>query len=159
MENPGERHAKRPLTAWVLIVLVFILGISAIISGAMLFLAPDGSLMQMSAEPLQGTPFPDYFVPGMILFLFVGIFPLVVGLGLVSKIWPRIAVLNPFKNYRWAWTGSLAVGIVLLVWIITETLMLGYISFLQPVMAGWGVVVLFLTLLPNIKRYYRYPVR
>ena len=148
---------KRPLAGWALILLTFILAIGGIISGPMLFLAPDGRLMQWTVDQLAGSPFPDYLIPGIILFLFVGVFPFIVGLGLARKIWGALNRLNPFKGYRWAWTGSLGVGIILLIWIITETAMLGYISFLQPLMAAWGILILLFTLLPRVRGYYRNP--
>jgi len=152
MANSGN---KRPASAWILILLVLILGIMAVISGAMLFLAPDGSLMGMSADVLEKSPFNDYLFPGLVLFVFNGIFPIITGIGLVKTGWKWLETLNPFKQYQWAWTGSLAAGIILLIWIITETLLLGYISFLQPVMAVWGLVILLLTLLPGVRGYYR----
>jgi hypothetical protein len=155
MGNTVEPPQKRPFTAWVLILLVFILGIMAVISGAMLFLAPDGRLMMWTTEQLEGTPFPDYLIPGIVLFIFNGVFPLIVGAGLVKTRWKGLEPLNPFKHHHWAWTGSLAAGIILLIWISTETLMLGYTSFLQPLMAAWGVLLIFLVLLPGTRRYYR----
>jgi hypothetical protein len=154
MVNTGKKVRGRPFTAWILIVLMFGLGIGALISGPMLFLAPDGHLMQWTVDQLEGTPFPDYLVPGIILFVFMGIYPVLVGFGLIKDRWKWTNALNPFKNFRWAWTGALAAGIILLIWIGTETLMLGYISFLQPVMAVWGVLILFLALLPNVRQYY-----
>jgi hypothetical protein len=145
---------RRPFSAWLLVVLVFLLAVGAIISGPMLFLAPDGHLMQWTVDQLKGTPFPDYLLPGIILFVFVGIFPLLTGIGLVARENTALAALNPFKKYSWAWTASLAVGIILEIWIITETALLGYISFLQPLMAVWGVLILALTLVPSVRKYY-----
>jgi hypothetical protein len=155
MVNTGEKVRGRPFTAWFLIVLMFGLGLGALISGPMLFLASDGRLMLWTVDQLESTPFPDYLIPDIILFVFMGIYPALVGLGLVKDRWQGMNALNPFKNFRWAWTGSLAAGIILLIWIAVETLMLGYISFLQPVMAVWGVLVILLTLLPNVRKYYR----
>jgi hypothetical protein len=155
MGSTGEAPQKRPFTIWILIVLMFGLCIGALISGPMLFLAPDGHLMQWTVDQLERSPFRDYMVPGIILFVFNGIFPLIVGAGLVKTRWKGLAQLNPFKHHHWAWTGSVAAGIILLIWIATETLMLGYISFLQPVMAVWGVLIIFLVLLPGTRRHYR----
>ena len=152
----GDRTASRPITLWILIVLMFILGFAAIVSGPMLFLAPDGSLMQMSVDALKGTPFSDYLIPGIILFIFMGLYPIFVGISLIKR--PKsnfLNSLNPFKGYHWAWTASLASGLILLIWIITETLFIGYESFLQPLMAGWGILILVLTLLQNVRRYYK----
>ncbi|MDD4924719.1 MAG: hypothetical protein PHF74_07845 [Dehalococcoidales bacterium] len=147
--------SHRPVVAWVLIVLLLFIGLGAVISGAMLFVAPDGHLMQWSTNDLAGTPFPNYLIPGIILFTFIGIFPLIVGYSLIkSPDWRWPDALNPVKKKHWAWTASWATGIIMLIWIGVETILLGYISFLQPVIAVYGVLIILLTLLPNISRYY-----
>ena len=147
--------AGRPFSSRVLIALVFVLGIGAFVSGPMLFLVPDGSLMKMSADILKGTPFPDYLIPGIVLFIFIGLYPLVVCIGLAKRSWKSLEAINPLKTFHWSWTASLVAGIALLIWIAAETLWLGYVSFLQPVMAVWGILILLFALLPGVKRYYR----
>jgi hypothetical protein len=127
-----------------------------LISGAMLFAAPDGSLMQWSTDDLAGTPFSNYLIPGIILFTFNGIFPVFVGYGLLKKpAWKWPDVINPSKNMHWAWTASWAAGVIMLIWITMETALLGFISFLQPFIMGYGVVIILLTILPPVQRYYR----
>jgi hypothetical protein len=149
-----DTSKNRPFGAWVLIIIMIFLGIGAIISGPMLFLSPDGDLMGMSTDLLEGSPFSNYLIPGLILFIFVGVLPLLVGIGLINTKWKGLFFLNPFPHRHWAWTGSVAAGLALLIWIITETVMLGYISFLQPVMGIWGALILALTALPAVRRYY-----
>jgi hypothetical protein len=148
-------NTRRPFAAWILIVLMIVLAIGGIVSGPMLFLSPNGNLIGMSTDYLNGSPFPDFLLPGVILFLFNGVFPALVAAGLIVTGWKGLNVLNPFKAFKWAWTGSLAAGVILLIWIITETAMLGYISFLQPVMGAWGIIILLLTVLPGVRRFYR----
>ena len=145
-----------PLMAWILVVLVFIIGLGALISGAMLFAAPDGRLLQMSTGILAGTPFSNYLVPGLILFGFLGVFPVFVGYGLLRQprwTWPE--ALNPSKTVYWAWTASWAAGAVMMIWIAVETILLGFISFLQPVIAAYGMVIIVLTLTPAVRIHYR----
>jgi len=154
MTTTAKTSKGRPFSAWLLIILVFFLAIGAIISGPMLFLSPDGSYLQMSTDVLKNTPFSNYLIPGIILFVFIGLFPLLVGVGLAKIAWQAMNFLNPFKKYHWGWTGSLAVGAILLIWIIVETVLIGYMSALQPIMGAWGVVILLLTLLPNVRKYY-----
>ena len=146
---------SRSFTSWILILLNSILGIGAVISGAMLFVAPDGRLLQMSTDAVQGTPFPDFLIPGLILFTFMGLLPIFVGYSLIKRpAWNGINMLNPFNRYHWAWTASLTSGLVLLIWIATETLLIGYEFILQPIMAAWGILIILLTLLPNVRRFY-----
>ena len=154
---PGRRQAvSRPVAAWATIVLLAFIGIGAVISGAMLFAAPDGHLMQWTTDQLAHTPFSNYLIPGVILFTFVGIFPLFVAYGLVKRpVWAWPDAINPARRMHWAWTGSWAAGVIMLIWIGVETALLGYISFLQPAIAIYGVVLIVLTLLPQMRRYYR----
>ncbi len=147
---------KRPFEVWLLVVLMFFLGVGALISGPMLFAAPDGHLLQWTPEMLEGTPFTNYVIPGIILFLLVGAYQVVVGysmLRLPDWRWPDR--LNLYRRYHWAWSASWADGVILLIWIGTEAALLGYISPLQPVVAGWGIVLIALTLLPGVRRYCR----
>lgn len=139
----------------LLVVLQALLGIGAVISGAMLTLSPDGSYLQLPLNLLDNSPFSDYLIPGIVLFVFVGIFPLFVAYGLwKTPAWKNINTLNPFKKFHWVWTTSLASGLILLIWIGTETVLVGYVSFLQPLMGAWGLIIIFLTLLPVVKRHY-----
>ena len=148
----------RPFTALVLIILLLVMGAGALISGPMLFLAPDGRLMQWTVEQLEGTPFTDYLVPGIILFLLVGVLPVFTGIGLIKKpAWRWPEALNVCKGFHWSWTGAWASGVIMLIWIITETALLGYVSFLQPLVAAWGIGIIILTMLPGVRRNYRKP--
>jgi hypothetical protein len=153
---PNETQLrKRPLSSVVLALLVLLLGIGAVISGPMLFFEPSGRLMQWSVDQLRGTPFPDYTIPGLVLFLFLGLFPIFVGVGLMAKPrWKWPDAINPSKRHHWAWAASWATGIIALIWIAVETLLLGLISFLQPVIAVWGALILLITFLPRVNRYY-----
>ena len=150
----GPSTTKRSFSAWLLFILLLVIGIGALISGAMLFLAPDGHLLMWSVDMLKGTPFSNYLAPGLILFLFIGVFPVFVSFSLLKLPgwrWPD--KINPTKQFHWAWSASWAVGVIMLIWIVTETGLLGYISVLQPIVALWGILIVILTLLPPTRRY------
>jgi hypothetical protein len=145
---------KRSFIVWLLIALLFVIGVGALISGPMLFLARDGHLFTWSVDMLTGTPFPDFLIPGIILFLFVGVFPVFAAYGLLKLPgwrWPE--AINTSGQYHWAWAASWAEGVILLLWIIVEWVMVGYISFLQPLVVIWGVALIVLTLLSSTRRY------
>ncbi len=145
-----------PFAAKLLIFLLFFLGIGAIASGAMLFAAPDGRFLGMTVDLLEGSPFRDYLIPGIILFLAVGVFQLLTAYGLMTRSrwrWPD--ALNPVKFQHWAWTASWAAGVIMIIWIAVETALLGYVSFLQPLIFVWALVLIILTFLPGVRRYYR----
>lgn len=140
---------------WLLLSLLLSIGIGALISGLLLFLAPDGHLMMWSVEMLNGTPFHNFLVPGIILFLFIGVFSVFAVYGLLKRPWSWLETFNPCKDYHWPWTAAWAEGVIMLIWIAVETLLLNYVSFLQPLIMGWGVVIIVLTLLPPVRNYLR----
>jgi hypothetical protein len=154
--KPERAGRPRPAVAWLLIILLFFLGGGGLISGFMLFSRPDGSLIGMSTGLLKGSPFTDFLIPGLILFLFVGAFQVFAGFGLLMRTgWNGPEVINPCKNFHWAWTAAWAAGVIMLVWIVVETALLGYISLLQPIIFVWGWLLIALALLPPVRRYYQ----
>jgi hypothetical protein len=92
-------------------VLEIFLGIGALFGGGALLLAPDGHLLGMTTKTLVGSPFQSYLVPGILLFLFVGIAPL-----LATAITVRRKALAPFA--------AVAVGLTLVGWISVEMVVL-----------------------------------
>src|SRR5205823_4490368 len=102
-----------------LAVLELLVGLGAVAGGASLALAPNGSILHMPLENLSGTPFPDYFIPGLLLGLVVG------GTHIAA------AALTLMRNCNARPAGILA-GSVLIVWILTQLALIGYQHPLQP---------------------------
>ncbi|MEZ4234567.1 MAG: hypothetical protein R3C15_13455 [Thermoleophilia bacterium] len=73
---------------------------------------------------LDGTPFRDYRVPSLVLLVAVG-GSMAVAAALALAAWPRAGA--------WAAAGA---GVVLLGWIAAQVALIGYRSFLQPLMAA-----------------------
>lgn len=48
------------------------LGLAAVVGGALLAAAPDARLLGMDTALLEGTPFSDYLVPGLLLACLIG---------------------------------------------------------------------------------------
>jgi hypothetical protein len=82
-------------------------------------------------EWLNGSPFPDYFVPSLILLVVVG------GSFMVAAI----AV---FTGLRIAPLAALTAGIVVLGWLTVQLAIIGYVSWMQPTTAIAGVLILVL---------------
>lgn len=144
---------SRPLLVMLVILLHILLGIGAIVGGGALILSPDGSLTGIPLYFLDNSPFSDFLIPGLILFIFNGLYPLVVAYSLwalPSWRWPD--AINPFKQTHWSWAASLAVGVILVIWISVQVQFIPY-SPLQVIYFCWGVVTLALTLLPAVRRY------
>ena len=131
---------RRPLTAWVLLALLIVQGLGGLAGGLSLTIAPDGSIMKMSTSLLDGSPFRDFLIPGLILMLVLGVLPLVAAVGL----WLR---------RRWAWYAAFVVGCGLMIWILVEITIIPYDA-LQPIFGGVGLLIFVVSLLRPVRRYY-----
>ena len=88
-------------------------------------------------EWLQGSPFSDYTVPSLILFVIVG----------GSFLTAAIAV---FARARIARASALIAGVIVLIWIAVQIAIIGYVSWMQPATTIGGVLILSLAwLLPQ----------
>jgi hypothetical protein len=110
------------------LVLLVLLALMALAGGAALVSKPDGSVMQMPVRLLSGSPFPDYFVPGLILGGLFGIGSLAVALFSLRR-W-RIA---PFLAF--------AIGAGQMIWIVVELAIIREVSILHPICFGIGLAI------------------
>jgi hypothetical protein len=104
-------HQKLPGIARLAIVLEISLGLGALFGGGALILGPDGHLLGMPTTLLAGSPFPSYLVPGIVLFTFVGVAPLV-------------AAAITFRRHAIAPLAAVAVGLTLIGWVSVEMVVL-----------------------------------
>ena len=112
--RPTPPH-RLPGIARLAVGLEIFLGLGALFGGGLLILAPDGRLLGMPANLLTGTPFQSFLVPGICLFVFVGIAPL-----LAAAMTLRRQVIAPLA--------AVAVGLMLMGWIASEMVALAGIG-------------------------------
>ena len=146
---------KRSVASYLLIFLIFIQIISAVPAGWILITDPSGINLGLPIEMLQYSPFPDFLIPGLFLFIVLGIFPTIIVYGLIKK--PEFKLINKinlYKKYHWSWTFSYYLGLLLVLWINMELLFIREYSFLQVIISVLGVAIIFITHLPRTKRDY-----
>ncbi len=145
---------KRPFEIWILILLLIILSLNALYGGVGFILKPDGSLMGINATWLEDSPFSNFLFPGILLILFLGIFPAIALFGIFSKKRIRLFdTLNCFPEKHWGWIYAIFSGIGANIWIIVQQLITGYF-FLQPVIAAVGMLIIITSLLPRVQKYF-----
>lgn len=150
---------NRPATVYFIIGILTLVGLNGWIAGIGLFIFPDGRWIGLQLSWLNGSPFNSFRIPGLLLFLFIGVGCLFTAVGLLfrpSWQWPQ--QLNVFPDKFWAWSFSIYCGFMLCIWIITQQVLTDYF-FLQPAINGLGVCLLILTLLPATQVYYKTPAR
>ena len=151
----NNRTRSRPFVLSVLIFLQVFLGLQGLFGGGAFLLAPDGRLLQMPFSHLKNSPFSSFLIPGLLLFLFLGVYPMAVSYSLwkqPSWRWPDF--LNPFKSTHWSWAGSLAAGVIAIIWIIVQIQWVP-VGFLHIFILGWGILILIFTLIPSVRQYYK----
>ncbi len=133
---------KRPPGLYALVTAIVFQGLSGIAGGIGLVADPTGEALRIPADWLQGSPFRDYLVPGLVLLLVLGLLPLVAVYGL----WTR---------QRWSRPAALALSVALIVWIGVEISVIGYHARppLQLIYGSLGIVMLVLALLPSVRRH------
>lgn len=143
----------RPAESYLVLLPLLFISFGALYGGGALVLKPDGSLLGM--EPwLAKIPFGSFLVPGLILFLFNGVLPLLVVTGLLGKFtwqWPER--LNIYPQQHWSWTFSLYCGIITITWITVQQFLTDFFL-LQPIVLTAGLLVIVCTMLPRVMRYY-----
>jgi hypothetical protein len=145
---------RRPAAVTALIVAQLFLALGALAGGATLMASPKGGAIKLPLSDLRGSPFSDFLIPGVILFVVLGVGPVIVAWALLRR--PRVtalAAVNPFRRQYWGWTASGVIGVGLVIWIAVEAVIIPY-SFLQPFYAAVGIVIIALTLAPSARAYY-----
>jgi len=93
-------------------VLQILVGVGAVVSGAMLIADPSGAPLHAPVEMLKGSPFHDFLLPGVILFLVNGVGQL--GAGVLS-----------IRLHRWSGFIGAVFGFGLMIWIFVQVSMIG----------------------------------
>lgn len=145
----------RPFGLLILMMCLLFLGVSAVIGGFQLVADPSGGLMQMPVSWLAHSPFQNFLIPGLILGV-------VIGLGSLSTLvvlwlrpnWTFAASLTALTHEHWSWMAAFALGLALVIWIVTQMLMLRVTNGLQWFFLAFGAFMLLLTLEPHVRAYF-----
>lgn len=101
---------------------------------------PSGTNQGISIETLKNTPFDDFLIPGLILFIMFGLG------GLITTI----IVMKKIKGYPFL---TISMGFALSLFISVEILMLKDVHFLQIIYAIIGISLVILGILLRKKEY------
>lgn len=117
----------------ILVALLTLVGLNAVVAGALLVATPDGSLLGMQPGLLRRGPFGDFLVPGLVLLTVNGLGSLLAGVALVAR-------------WRGAEQAAGALGAFLLAWILVQVAIVGPTSPLQALLLVIGAAELGLAL-------------
>jgi hypothetical protein len=140
---------------YLLYCLHLFLGVNACVGGLLLMIKSDGSLLQMNQDFLKNSGFSNFFIPGLLLFTFVGLLSMLTFCGLAFKFnFKMLNLLNIYSDRHWAWAFSLYTGITTILWITIQLLITAYF-WIQPVIILTGLSILICSLTPGIMQYYK----
>lgn len=147
---------RKSFACYLLIFLHVFLGIGAIFGGSLLMFSPDGSILSMPLEMLENSPFNNFFIPGLILFVGLGILPIITAIYLISEKSLKIAEkLSLYKETHWSWNISLYIGFILIIWIIIQLYIIQGVAFIHVFYIFLGIAIQSITLHPTVKAHYK----
>ena len=120
-------HARLTWREIVVVVLEVILVIGAGAGGIALMARPESGL-GMSVSSLSKSPFSNFLIPGIILFV-------------VNALLPLAVVVITLMRVRRSYLGHVAVGAALLIWIVVEMIWIAY-NWLQPAFGVMAALIL-----------------
>lgn len=143
------------ITRNYLAFLLALLGVGAVFGGGVLIISPSGKLFGMPLSLLDKSPFSSFEIPGIILFIVLGLIPCGLAIALLKKPVSILADrLNFYPDMHWAWTGSIGVAFALIIWIQAEMMFLQAVGWLHTIYMMLAVAILFVALLPSVRYHY-----
>ena len=105
------------------------IGLGALGGGFMLVRDPSGSALELPMSLLEGSPFPDFLIPGMFLLAVNGVGSMI-GAGL------------SFTRRRYAQEIAIVLGAILIAWIVIQVVIISSFHWLHVLYFILGVVEL-----------------
>lgn len=140
----------------MLIICLALLALGALPAGWSLITQPDGRGIGLPLEWLDRSPFQNFVIPGLFLFLLFGMGSLVVIYGLLARPrWAWTESLTRRFNMHWSLMAAALIGFGQMIWIVVELLMTQRFFLLQPICFGIGLAILALSLAPGMRRQYK----
>lgn len=145
MQNHHSVNAIKQTWKWLTMILLAFNGVGALFGGYHLMHDPSGRSIQLPSEFLNGSIFPDYFIPGLALFVLIGILSIIsFGFGLF-----RAALFSNLVTIQ---------GILLAGWLLIQILTIREFYFLQVIFGSIALFFIFAgrTLKPYKTEHSRY---
>ncbi|MCQ3935693.1 MAG: hypothetical protein DPW18_01475 [Chloroflexi bacterium] len=142
---------RKPIALWFLVVSLIFLAFGGLYGGILMLTDPSGRSLQMDSV-LPQLLVPNYVLPGLFLLFVMGLAPLFLTFSLLARPkWIPLPIL--FRHY-WAWTATLALGIVLILWLTLQAFLIGFQWPIQYVTAVNGLLIVLLTLIPQVRKHF-----
>jgi hypothetical protein len=108
-------------------ILQMLIGISAVFGGLSLVMEPTGEILSMPLDLLVGSPFNNFFIPGLILLV-------------VNGLGNMYGSIITFQRKSYSGHLGIALGLIMVIWIAVQVAMVGLVNWLQPFYLVLGVL-------------------
>lgn len=105
------RNTPLPIITRIAVGVELFISVGAVFGGGQFMMAPDGHLIGISVNVLVNSPFSSFFIPGLVLFAFIGLGP--IAAAILSYRRPAVAPI-----------AAAIVGFILTGWVTVEMVML-----------------------------------
>ncbi len=113
------------------VILLDIVGINALVAGYLFITDPSGAGLGITTDELKYSPFDNYFIPGLVLFIANGL----------MNIGAAILVVIKYKYYPFV---VFIQGMILFGWICIQILFLREFNFLHGLFLSVSILIMIL---------------
>lgn len=139
----------------ILLILLAFLGLGAVFGGGVLIISPSGELIGMPLSMLGVSPFHTFLIPGILLFLVIGMLPLLLIYPLQRDVdSPFAEYFNVFKDMKWPWSFVIYQAFALIIWIQIEMVFLQAVHWLHTFYMFYAIAMLAVALMPQMRNFY-----
>ena len=103
---------------------------------------------------LHSLPVSSYVLPGIFLSTVMGVLPLILAFALLAgPNWKWATRMFGWSTHYWAWTGTLVLSGIIVLWLAIEGLLIGFwpITYITAILA---LLIFFLCVSPSMRKYY-----
>ncbi len=144
---------RRPFMLWPLVFFLLVLALGGFYGGIAMLTDPTGRTLEV-ADVLPLLPVPNYILPGIFLLVVMGLFPLLLSFALIARPnWSWVDSLFQWSKYYWAWTATLILVAITAIWLVVESMLIGFFP-ITLITAVLGLFILLFALLPGVRKYY-----
>ena len=155
--SPSGRDTPRWATRTLISTLISalaVLGVGGLYGGGAMLVDPTGEGIGLSPQLLEPTPVGSYALPGLFILVVFGLLPIL----LAWAVWhrpalPALSGVERRTGQHWSWVASLAVGVVLLVWLAAQMALIGFVAGPQLATAALALLILAAAATPAMRRW------
>ncbi|WP_400243693.1 hypothetical protein AB3U99_21025 [Niallia sp. JL1B1071] len=124
------KNRRNGIYYWIGALLLFI-GMGAVAAGIGLVFKPDGSTLGMTVKLLEESPFQNFLIPGIILFL-------------INGIGSFFGAILSFKRHALSGIVTIILGTAMIIWISAQVYWIGWINWMQTFFFLLGIIEILL---------------